>query len=218
VAFATRQCFRTHHCCVRTKTFDRLPGSQTVIGRNKRQSDEVGDFRHIDRALYAQGTTRFRLTVLDECSYFVLIKSTPVRHQKKPGEGFQDIRLIATERLWSALLKSVDRRGHDTRFVGGKADGEPSNKRMQAGRGSAQPLPLPAEALNARFRFLELKGAAATSVTRLTDDDPWPKEPAVGQLERRAGLSLHALPSGAASQSEYHCGRGRRDLLSGRAA
>src|SRR5260370_18557586 len=95
--------------------------------------------------------------------------------------------------------------------------------RMQAYGGPAQPSPLLGEALNAGFRYLEVKCAGCDTCNTVDLATlRRPKETPIWQLERRmrcfggSWLSLQARPSGAASQKKYHNGLRCRILVSGR--
>jgi len=93
---------------------------------------------------------------------------------------------VSKERLWGASVRAADQRAHDTRLAADVAACEAWNMRMRAYGGPAQPSPSLGEALNAGFRFLEVKcaGCDTCNTVDLTTLRR-PKETAIWQLERR---------------------------------
>jgi hypothetical protein len=101
VTFATRQYVRTHHCGIWTEAFDRLAGSQTVIGRNEGQSDEVGDFRHVDPGLWMHVDNSFRV---DRARWMFLFCSIEVNPCPGPERSLGD----RLSRAWARFRRNVN--------------------------------------------------------------------------------------------------------------
>lgn len=93
---------------------------------------------------------------------------------------------ISKERLWGATVATAEQRAKETRLVADVAACEAWNWRMRCYGGPAQPSPLLGDALNAGFRYLEVKcdGCSTHSTVDLTIIRR-PKETPVWQLERR---------------------------------
>jgi hypothetical protein len=90
------------------------------------------------------------------------------------------------ERLWGASIRAADRRAQEARLTADVAVCEAWNMRMQGYGGPAQPSPLLGEALNAGFRYLEVKcaGCDTCNTVDLTTLRR-PKETPIWQLEHR---------------------------------
>jgi hypothetical protein len=93
---------------------------------------------------------------------------------------------ISKERLWGASLRAANQRAREARLAADIAACEAWNMRLRGYGGPAQPSPLLGEALNAGFRYLEVKCAGCDTyntvdLTTLRRS----KQVPIWQLERR---------------------------------
>ncbi|QHO78958.1 hypothetical protein ACH79_20495 [Bradyrhizobium sp. CCBAU 051011] len=93
---------------------------------------------------------------------------------------------VSKERLWGATIAAAEQRAKELRLAADVAACEAWNFRLRGYGGPAQPSPVIGDALNAGFRYLEVKcdGCSTHSTVDLTIIRR-PKETPVWQLERR---------------------------------
>jgi hypothetical protein len=93
---------------------------------------------------------------------------------------------VSKERLFSATVEAAEQRAREARKAADVAACEAWNMRMKGYGGPAQPSPLLGDALNAGYRYLEVKCAgynthSAVDLTTLRR----PRETPIWQLEQR---------------------------------
>jgi hypothetical protein len=93
---------------------------------------------------------------------------------------------ISKERLFGATIEAAEQRAREARKVADVAACEAWNIRMKGYGGPAQPSPLLGDALNAGYRYLEVKcdGCGTHNTVDLTIIRR-PKETPIWQLEQR---------------------------------
>ncbi len=93
---------------------------------------------------------------------------------------------ISKERLWGETVRMAAQRAREARLVADRLACEAWNYRMQGYGGPAQPSPLLGDALNAGYRYLEVKcsGCETHNAVDLTTIRR-PKETPIWQLEQR---------------------------------
>jgi hypothetical protein len=90
------------------------------------------------------------------------------------------------ERHWGETIRHAEQRARETRFIADVAACDAWNYRMEGYGGPAQPSPPIGDALNAGFRYLEVKcaGCSTHSTVDLTTLRR-PRETPIWQLEQR---------------------------------